>query len=454
MHEFTEETAALARAIEAYAHARIAEPQPLDRTMSAAELTKLAGETITPGGIGGHEALRIWAEILAPATISTDHPANLAFVPAAPTKAAVLFDLVVGASSTIGAAWIDGAGGIWAENQALRWIADLAGLPDTAGGTFVSGGSAGNLAGLVAARTRSAAARPRPPDGWAVVTSVGAHASIEAAARLLDVELITVPGDALGRLRGDALRARLAELGPDVDRVVAVVATAGTTNAGLVDDLEGVGALCRERGLWFHVDAAYGGAALAAPSVRDRFRGIELADSLIVDPHKWLFAPYDCCALVYRDALAVARSGAFKQEASYLDSAAELERDEIGPWDLAYHLSRRIRGLPFWFSLATYGTDAYRDAVETVLELTRRAADEVRSRPELELVLEPELSVLLFRRRGWEPQDFESWWRRLLDEQVAFVQPTTWLGEKVARLCFVNPRTTLDHVRGILDTMR
>jgi glutamate/tyrosine decarboxylase-like PLP-dependent enzyme len=112
-----------------------------------------------------------------------------------------------------------------------------------------------------------------------------------------------------------------------------------------------------------------------------------------------------------------------------------------------------MRGLPFWFSLATYGTDAYRDAVEAVLVLTREAAEEIRRQPQLELLMEPDLSVVLFRRLGWTDGDYESWWRRLLDTQVAFVQPTNWSGEKVARLCFVNPRTSLDHVRAVLGTM-
>ena len=124
---------------------------------------------------------------------------------------------------------------------------------------------------------------------------------------------------------------------------------------------------------------------------------------------------------------------------------------EWNPSDFAHHLSRRPRGLPLWFSLATYGTDAYRDAVERVLSVTREAAEEIGRRTELELVLEPELSVVLFRRLGWGPDDYEAWWRRALERQVGFVQPTTWEGEKVARLCFVNPRTTVEHVRAILD---
>ena len=124
MHTYDDETEELARAIVAYARNRIASPQPLDRVAPADELARRAGRTIAPEGIGWEEALRIWAEVLAPATISTDHPASVAFVPSAPTKASVLFDLIVGASSTIATGWIDGAGAIWAENEALRWLAE------------------------------------------------------------------------------------------------------------------------------------------------------------------------------------------------------------------------------------------------------------------------------------------------------------------------------------------
>ena len=171
--------------------------------------------------------------------------------------------------------------------------------------------------------------------------------------------------------------------------VVAVVASAGATNAGTVDDLAGVADVCAERGIWFHVDGAYGGAGLVAPSVRDRYRGIERADSFIVDPHKWLFAPYDSCALVYRDPTSA--HGVFRQEASYLDTVNQPDAawSEWNPADFAYHLTRRARGLPLWFSLATYGTDAYREAVERVLTLTRETADEIRAREELELVMDP-----------------------------------------------------------------
>ena len=195
--------------------------------------------------------------------------------------------------------------------------------------------------------------------------------------------------------------------------------------------------------------ARTGAAGSSRRSIRGLFDGIERADSFIVDPHKWLFAPYDACALLYRDPSSAL--SAHRQEASYLDTA--LSTPDWNPADYAYHLSRRARGLPLWFSLASYGTDAYRDAVEQVLALTRQTAAEIAAAPHLELIMEPDLSVVLYRRVGWAPEDYESWWRRLVESQIAFVQPTAWNGEKVARLCFVNPRSTMDHVRAVLGTM-
>jgi glutamate/tyrosine decarboxylase-like PLP-dependent enzyme len=447
LHRYTEETDELARAIEAYARDRIANTQPLDRVLRSEQLTARAGPTVTAEGIGWREALRLWSDVLAPSTISTDHPSSLAFVPAAPTKASVLFDLIVGASSTIAAGWIDGAGAIWAENEALAWLASLVGYEEGTGGVFVSGGSAGNLSALVTARhvarTRTAAS----PVRWRFAACETVHSSVAAAARVMDVDILTIPGDERGRLTGDLLRATLDGEG-EAD-LFAVVASAGATNAGTVDDLRGVADVCEERGLWFHVDGAYGGAGLLAPSVRGLFDGVERSDSFIVDPHKWLFAPYDACALLYRDPGTAL--DAHRQIASYLDSSQSTP--DWNPADYAYHLSRRARGLPLWFSLATHGTDAYRDAVEAVLALTRATAEEIRRHPQLELVMEPDLSVILFRRLGWGSDDYETWWKRLLEAQIAFVQPTSWNGEKVARLCFVNPQTQIEHVRAILGTM-
>ncbi|MDP9300273.1 MAG: aminotransferase class V-fold PLP-dependent enzyme, partial [Actinomycetota bacterium] len=256
MHGFDEDTEDLARAIMAYARARIANAVPLDGPTSADELARRAGLTITSDGIGGEEALRVWAEILAPATISTDHPAFLAFVPGAPTKASVLFDLVISASSTYAGSWLEGAGAVWAENETLRWIADLAGLPSSAGGVFVSGGTAGNLSALVAARHAASVARSGRPLRWTIAACDTAHSSVASAARVMDAEVVVVPSDERGRLTGPALRTAIGR--SDMDGLFAVVASAGSTNAGIVDDLAGVADVCAEHGVWMHVDGAYG----------------------------------------------------------------------------------------------------------------------------------------------------------------------------------------------------
>ncbi len=417
----------------------------------------MAGKTVTAKGIGGLEALRIFADVLGPASISIDHPRFLSFVPAAPTEAAILFDLVVGASSIYGGSWLEGGGAVYAENEALRYIADLVGFPASAGGVFVTGGTAGNLSALIAARFRwrHRAAGARERIRGQMVTCSGAHSSVASAARAIDADVVLVPADDHGRMSGAALRDTMAGLSPD-DRhnVFAIVATAGTTNAGIIDDLAGVADVCAEFDVWMHVDGAYGGAGLAAPSVRDRFSGIEHADSFIVDPHKWLFAPFDCCALLYRDPN-VGRA-AHTQHAEYLDvlhSGDDIGEFEWNPSDFAHHLSRRARGLPFWFSLATYGTDAYRDAIETALEVTRQGARIIDDAAHLELIMEPELSVLLFRRTGWSPVDYQAWSDRLLDDGTAFVTPTSWNREMVLRLCIINPLTSVDDIRTIVGSL-
>ena len=426
----------------------------LDHDRTAVELRAMAGRTVTAGGLGGLEALRVFADVLAPACISVDNPRFLSFVPAAPTEASILFDLVVGASSIYAGSWMEGAGAVFAENEALRWLTDLAGLPASAGGVFVSGGTAGNLSALIAARWRwrhRAEGRFDRTRGL-MVASAGAHSSVAAAARAMDADVVMVPADAQGRLTTAALRATVAALEPaDRERVFAVVATCGTTNAGVIDELDGVAEVAAELGTWFHVDGAYGGAGLAAPSVRPRYRGIEQADSFIVDPHKWLFAPFDCCALVYREPLEARR--AHTQHAEYLDVLHSDDAAEWNPSDFAHHLSRRARGLPFWFSLATYGTDAYADAVELTLDVARESAALVAAAPHLDLIMEPELSVVMFRRVGWTPEQYQAWSDRMLDEQVAFVVPSSWQGDTILRYCIVNPRTTVADIALIIDSL-
>lgn len=448
MHDYNEHTDDLADEIFAYARARTRlDPIPLNHPRTEEELRDLCGATVTAEGIGGSRALELFADVLEPASLSVDYTKYLAFVPAAPTEAAVLFDLVVGAASIYGGSWLEGAGAVHAENEALDWLRSIAGMPEGTGGVFVPGGTIGNLSALVAARhacvERLGDDRPAR---FAMLASKDSHSSINAAALVMDCDVILVDTDDSRRMTGEAVAAALDEHG---DRICAVAATSGTTNLGIIDDLRSVGEVCRDRGVWFHVDGAYGGAGLATSRTRPLFDGLELADSFIVDPHKWLFAPFDCCALLYREPSKA--SAAHAQHAGYLAFL-----DAYGDWnpsDFAIHLTRRVRGLPFWFSLATHGTDAYAAAIDETLDLADAAADMIRESDHLELAHEPSLSVVAFTRTGWDAAQYQAWTEQAMADGLAFVTPSRLDGAPIFRFCFVNPKTTQDEIAEVLAAM-
>ena len=476
MHEWDESTDLFAHAVIGYAIERLKVPKdPQWGAHKATDLAATLDTSITPTGIGGHAALAMFRDVLMPACRPMDDPLNLAYVPTAPSIAATMFDLVVSASSIFGGNWEAGTGAIAAENTALRWLADLAGFPAEAGGVFVSGGSAANLSALATARHRAQQRRTEQglgrPTRWCIVTTDEVHASVRAAARIMDVDVLEAPTDDLGRFTGAALAEVLSAHGgsegvstsgpgPDATRhatgaagegdvvVFAVVATGGTTNAGAVDELDALADVCAAHDLWLHIDGAYGLAALCSDLVGDTFRGIERADSFGVDPHKWLFAPYDCAALVYREPAHAAAAHA--QHGAYLDA---VNRNDWNPSDYAYHLSRRARGLPLWFSLATYGTAAYTEAVDVSIATARTLAADIADRPGFELLLEPQLSIVLFTLDGWTRDDYLAWSTQRAREGVALMVPTTWKGEPCMRICLVNPRTRLDDVRSLLDDL-
>jgi aromatic-L-amino-acid/L-tryptophan decarboxylase len=452
MHSVDATTEQMIRSVLAYAENRLRlNPVPLDEgSRDPAELDAALKGLLGEDPHNPDQVLGAYTSCVAPAVISADSPRFLGFIPAAPTKAALLFDMLVSCASIQGISWLEAAGAIHAENLVLRLIADRAGLPGPAGGCFVSGGSAGNLSALVVARetARRRAAGFGPARRLRAVVSADAHSSITSTLRILEMDPLVVDTDD-HRLTGAALRAAI-EADRDPSSLAVVVATAGTTNAGIIDDLAGAAAAARERGLWFHVDGAYGGAGLFAPSVRRAYDGIEHADSLVIDPHKWLFTPFDCAALLYRDP-ALARS-VHTQDASYLDVIHD-QPTEWNPADYAYHLTRRARGLPLWFSLSVHGVKAYTEAIETAIALARQTAVEIRGRGYLELIREPDLGVVLFRRRGWTSRQYTQWADQLLHDQVAFIPPSAWEGETVARFAFLHPHTPMDLVRQILDRM-
>lgn len=458
MHEIDMDLVEMTMDMMKFVLGRISNTSPeMGYPQSEKELQDLIGETITEDGIGGENAFEIFKEKMLPATVPVDSPSHLAFVPAAPTRAAIMFDLITSASSIHGAYWMTGAGGIYAENQAMQWIVNLTGLPKPAFGVFTSGGTAANLSAMVTAREHW---RSKNEDNKALrglmITSNGAHSSIKSMAQVMDADIILIDDDEEDKLNGKWLQQKIDSLSQiDRKRLFAVVATGGTTNAGIIDDLETIANVCEKEGLWFHVDAAYGGGALAAPSVRHLFDGIERADSITIDPHKWLFSPYDCGTVIYKNPELARKAHA--QQGSYLDVVYQDSRG-FNPSEYQIQLTRRLRGMPLWFSLAMHGTKRYTQAIERGLELAQIAAEKIREADHVELVREPSLSCVVFRRKGWEQRDYGQW---TIDNQkngTALVTPTQWTknghAETVTRFCFINPATTGEDIDRILETMK
>ena len=457
---FTDENSDLRELVFDYARERLQlNPPPLDGSATPESLQKLTGNTITESGLGGAQALNLFANSAATATISVDHPNFLSFIPCAPTEAARLFDLIVSASSIYGGSWLEGAGAIHLENQVLRFLADEVGLPESAGGLFVQGGSLGNLSALVTARHKAAVALEEAgkvkKGKWAILCSQEAHSSLKAAARVMDIDIVWAPVDSEGRLTGAAVKAAIEASTADTadtaepKTIFAIVATSGTTNFGIVDDLQGIGDVAKANNIWFHIDGAYGLAGILSPEDKWRYQGSHLADSFVVDPHKWLFAPYDACALVYREPEFARR--AHSQHGEYLEILQV--GDEWNPSDYAFNLTRRCRGLPLWFSLATHGVEAYRNAIASSIQLARRIANEIEKRPNLALVRQPELSVVAFTKDGWSAADYTRWSDLLLGRQQAFVVPSSHLGKPMTRFAILNPETTYEDLVAILNSM-
>jgi len=436
-----------------YAIDRISNVTPeLGAPKKEEELLRLVGETITPEGIGGESAFQLFKNVLVKATVPIDHPRHLAFVPAAPTRAAIMFDLVTSASSIHGSYWMEGAGGIFCENQAMKWLVSLTGLPETAFGVFTSGGTAANLSALVTAREEWREQKPaHARDRALLITSTGAHSSIKSMAKVMDADVHLVNSEE-EFLSGTALQKELENLSEqDRNRLFAVVATGGTTNAGIIDDLEGVANVCAKENIWLHVDCAYGGGALAADSVRHLFDGIEQADSITIDPHKWLFSPYDCGAVIYKN-LELAKK-AHSQKGAYLEIFKDEGAQGFNPADYQIQLTRRLRGMPLWFSLAMHGTNKYKEAIERGIELANIAASKVEQNDLLELVRPASLSVVLFKRKGWSAEDYRDWTYKNHNSGFALVTPSLWKDESVVRFCFINPDTTEDDIEQILATL-
>ncbi|HIE78599.1 MAG TPA: aspartate aminotransferase family protein [Candidatus Thioglobus sp.] len=452
MHKFDEKASkillnVLSHTIERFSY----DPPTLDYPKSVGFFEKNAPCLINELGNSIDTVFDQFKNVLEQSIISVDSPRNLSFIPAAPTKASMIFDLVVSAGSLRGESWMESSGAVWAENQVIRWIADLVSFPESAGGCFISGGTNGNLSALVVAREEFRKSNPDNNLKLAIICSDQAHSSVKSVAKIMDCEVIVVPTNEKYQLKASLISH---EMNSNVKysnlAVFAVVATAGTTNLGVIDDIDSVASYTEKNNYWLHVDGAYGGAGLLSPKVRNLYKGIEKANSFIVDPHKWLFAPVDCAAIIYRDeSMAVE---AHSQKASYLDVLHEND-EGCNPSDFAFHLTRRARGLPLWFSLSIYGVKEYRESVEHSLEVANYAADKIRTLPYLNLFMDPVLSIVVFERLNWSWENYNAWSKEQLRNQLCFVVPSVIDEKPVLRFAFLNPETSNSMVDEILQSL-
>jgi len=381
-----------------------------------------------------------------------DHPGFFAFIPGAGTWPGALADLIASALNIHVSDWMESPGPSRLELAVLGWFKDWAGYPVEAGGLLVSGGSVANLTALACAAERvSVGSR-----GDAVVyLSDQAHSSMGRAARVLGFgadRIRVLPTDDAFRLSPAAVAAAIDEDAGAGRRPLFLCASAGTTNTGAVDPLGELAEVCHERGVWLHVDGAYGGFAVLTPRGRELLEGLDRADSVTLDPHKWLAQPFECGCLLVRDGSVLHRT--FRTAADYL---RDTELGEPNFQDIGIQLTRAFRALKVWMSFRFFGLDAFRSAIQDSLELAGSAADSIEATPELELLVPPQLSILCLRRHPAGVDDegeLEQINARLVSALArsgeGLVSSTRVDGRYAIRMCVLNHTTGAEDVQHVL----
>jgi len=436
------------------AHVEALPSQPAHAVEGAEALARALREPIPERGTALPELLDLVFDRAAPTSFNTAGPGYLAYIPGGGLFHAAAADLIADAVNRYVGVWIAAPGLVQLEANVLRWFADIVGYPDSALGILTSGGSLANFSAIVTAR------RERLPADFlkgTIYVSDQTHHSVQKAAMLagFPVERVrVVPSDAWFRLRLDALAAavradRQAGLQPFL-----VVGSGGTTNTGAVDDLDGLATFARDEGLWFHVDAAYGGFFAITQRGRAALRGIDRADSVTLDPHKGLFLPYGTGSLLVRDGAALHRAHAI--EAEYLPTMRDTP-EFVDFCQLSPELSRPFRGLGVWLPFKLLGAGAFRDALDEKLDLAQRAATALHAMDGIEVVADPQLSVIAFRvaADGMDEAARNDASRALLDavnrRRRVFLTATTVRGSFLLRICVLSFRTHADRLDAGLE---
>jgi len=382
------------------------------------------------------------AELVARYAIQLHHPSYMGHQVCPPFMDAAAADFLISVLNQSTAVWEMSPIGTVIEKEVVRWLADRAGYPDSAEGTAVSGGSAANLTGLLAARARFDSNK-RP----VVITSADAHYSIARAAAIMGIhDVRKVPTDAQHRMDVRALEEMLASLdGPPL----AIVATAGSTATGAFDPLENIAELRDRYRTWLHVDAAHGASVLLSDALAPLVRGLGRADSFSWDPHKMLFMPLSLGTILVRDGVWLRR--AFEADAPYLFNSSGAS-ENIG--EMTIQCSKRADAIKLWLMLKSRGVAPFVEAMERVTDLTHYLYDCLRASGDFEPVHEPQLNILCVRRRGFDDRATAELRERLIRSGRAWITTTILRGERVLRVTMMNPRTTRAHVEGMVEALR
>ena len=436
--------------------ARLADPEgdPVLRRASAADMrTRLGGPPPEQPGDYGAVLTRVLADVL-PYAARTDHPGYLAFIPSFTTWPAALAELTAAVANPYCGAWMESAGATQVELEVIDWFRGWLCLPDSTAGVLVNGGSAANMTALLVAR--EAAGGPSP--GSVLYVSDQAHSSLARTARAMGLrphQVRVLPTDDRWRLRPETVAAAV-RADREAGRIpFALCASAGSTNTGAVDPLAGLADVCAAEGLWLHVDAAYGGFAALTAKGRAALGGIDRADSVTLDPHKWLYQPMECGCVLIRDGARLERTFAIHPD--YLDGDAVQGAGEINFADRGLQLSRGFRALKVWVAVQTFGLAAFRACIQRNLELAEYAEALIRDRPGLTLMAPATLGIVCFRREwpGCDEAETERRGTALAAELeragTALVSTTRLAGRHAVRLCVLNPTTSAEHVRRVIE---
>jgi len=431
--------------------------QPSHHLEGAAALARALEEPLPERGSSLDELLHTLFNRAVPTSFNTAGPGYLAYIPGGGLLHSAVADLIADAVNRYTGVWLAAPGLVQLETNVLQWLAEIVGFPASALGVLTSGGSLANFSAVVTARV------DRLPedflDGTMYVSDQAHHSVVKAAtlAGFPQRNVRIVPSDERFRMRLDALGAAIAKDRRAGYRPFMVVASAGTTNTGAVDDLRGLADLAATEHLWYHVDAAYGGFFALTERGRRVLAGMERADSVTLDPHKGLFLPYGTGSLLVRDGRLLRRAHA--TEGAYLP--AMQDRTEFVDFcQVSPELSRPFRGLRLWLPLRLVGVGAFRDALDEKLDLARHVSRELDRMRGIEVIVEPELSIVVFRASGDGPdaEGTNALNRRLLDavnrRGRVFLTGTTVGGRFLLRVCVLSFRTHRDRIEQCLEDIR